>query len=59
MKKDSQLTMSFPAERKPKHVSAASRILKNFRQQQRKEYCVMYQNFKRDNFIALNGVQIF
>ena len=57
--KDSQLKMTFPAERKPRCVSAASRILTNFRKQQRKEYCVMYQNFKRDNFIALNGVQIF
>lgn len=59
MKKDSQLTMSFPAERKPKCVSAASRVLKAFRQQQRKVYFGAYQQFKRDAFLALNGVQMF
>ena len=59
MKKDSQLTMSFPAERRPKKVSAVSRILKNFRSQQRKEYFGNYQQFKRDAFLVLNGVQMF
>lgn len=59
MKKDSQLTMCFPTERKPNKVSAASRVLKAFSQQQRKEYLIVYQQFKRDAFLALNGVQIF
>lgn len=59
MKTDSQLTMSFQADRKPRSVSPASRILNNYRHRQRKIYFSEYQQFKRDTFIALNGVQTF
>lgn len=59
MKKDSQISMNFPAERRPRRISAVSRILRNFRTQQRKEYFKKYQLYKCDTFITLNGVQVF
>lgn len=59
MKKDSKFTMSFSDERKQKCVSSTSRILKNFRRQERKIYFCEYQQFKRDDFLKMNGVQMF
>lgn len=60
MQKETQLRMNFDSPvRQPKPESAAKRILKNFRRQQRLTYFAVYAGFKQDRFIAVNGMQVY
>ena len=57
--KNEQLKIDFSKkQRVPRPESAARRILRNFKRQQRLNYLLSYCN-KKDRFIALNGVQMF
>jgi len=58
MKKSTTNQLSLNFERRPRKSCAASRILKEFRRQQKLVYLRLYPE-RRDNFIALNGVQVF
>ena len=57
--KNEQLSIDFSKkQRAPRPESAARRILRNFKKQQRLNYLLSYCS-KKDRFIALNGVQMF